>query len=102
MEEQKTKVVEINPQKAKEERPQKLSYEQLEQVAHQLSEQVNQLHTNLQKATLTNIFKRLDYLFKVLENHSIFSQEFTDKCVKEIEELMTIPEEDKSENNEQA
>ncbi len=101
MEEQKTKVVEMNSQKTKEERPQKLSYEQLEQVAHQLSEQVNQLHTNLQKATLTNIFKRLDYLFKVLENHTMFSQEFIDKCVKEIEELMTIPEED-SENNEQA
>lgn len=46
----------------------KMSYEQLENIAHQLSEQAKQLYAKLQEANMTNIFKRLDYLFKVIEN----------------------------------
>ena len=49
-------------------RPEKMSYEQLENVAHQLSEQSRQLYAKLQEANMANMFKRLDYLFKVVEN----------------------------------
>lgn len=73
-------------------RPEKMSYEQLENVAHQLSEQAKQLYMKLQRADMSNIFKRLDYLFKVVENAHAFSEEFTTKCVQEIEDLMTVPE----------
>lgn len=38
------------------------------------------------------MFKRLDYLFKVVENGSAFKQDFFEKCIMEIEELMTVPE----------
>lgn len=93
MEEQKSKVVDMNPHKIDNENPQKMSYEQLEQVAHQLSEQARQMYDQLQKANLTNMFKRLDYLFKVVENGEMFSQEFVTKCINEIEEFMTVPEE---------
>ena len=75
------------------ERPEKMSYEQLENVAHQLSEQTKQLYMKLQDANMNNIFKRLDYLFKVVENGHMFKQDFLDKCIVEIEELMTVPEE---------
>lgn len=71
----------------------KLSYEQLENVAHQLSEQNRQLYAKLQELQVSNMFKRLDYLFKVVENTGVFSLEFHTKCVEEIESLMTIPEE---------
>ena len=67
MEEQKKKVVEMQPTKETE-RPEKMSYEQLENVAHQLSEQAKQLYMKLQAANMSNMFKRLDYLFKVVEN----------------------------------
>lgn len=92
MEEQKKKVVEMQPVTKETERPEKMSYEQLEQVAHQLSEQARQLYSQLQKSNMTNMFKRLDYLFKVVENGHIFKQDFFEKCIAEIEELMTVPE----------
>ena len=73
-------------------RPEKLSYEQLENIAHQLSEQAKQLYAKLQEANMVNMFKRLDYLFKVVENAYAFNEEFVDKCVTEIKDLMTVPE----------
>ena len=91
MEEKKeAKVVELKP--TPEERPQKMSYEQLENIAHQLSEQAKQLYARLQEANMANMFKRLDYLFKVVENAHAFNEEFVAKCVTEIEGLMTVPE----------
>ena len=94
MEEQKGKVVDMQPMAKETERPEKMSYEQLENVAHQLSEQAKQLYMKLQDANMNNIFKRLDYLFKVVENGHMFKQDFLDKCIAEIEELMTVPEEE--------
>ena len=93
MEEQKSKVVEMAPQAKEIERPEKMSYEQLENIAHQLSEQAKQLYMKLQAANMSNMFKRLDYLFKVVENGHMFKQDFLEKCIAEIEELMTVPEE---------
>lgn len=92
------KVVNLNaPQEQKQpQQPQerrKLSYEELENVAKQLSEQNRQLYVKLQEMNTVNLFKRLDYLFKVLEDNVHFRKEFVDKCAKEIEEIITIPEE---------
>ena len=94
MEEQKGRVINMQPMAKETERPEKMSYEQLENVAHQLSEQAKQLYMKLQDANMNNIFKRLDYLFKVVENGHMFKQDFLDKCMVEIEELMTVPEEE--------
>ena len=91
MEEQKKKVVEMKPQV---QRPEKMSYEQLESVAHQLSEQNRQLFAKLQELNMANMFKRLDYLFKVIENGYMFKQDFLEKCIAEIESLITIPKQE--------
>lgn len=99
MEEQKKKVVEMKPQM---QRPEKMSYEQLENVAHQLSEQNRQLFAKVQELNMTNVFKRLDYLFKVVENGHMFKQNFLEKCIIEIESLMTVSEqEEKSDTEDQ-
>ena len=98
MEEQKKKVVEMKPQV---QRPEKMSYEQLENVAHQLSEQNRQLFAKLQELNMANMFKRLDYLFKVIENGHMFKQDFLEKCIAEIEEIMTVPEETEEDNKEE-
>ena len=37
---------------------------------------------------MTNIFKRLDYLFKIVEHPEVFPKEFVDNVVKEICEGM--------------
>ena len=93
MEEQKKKAVEMQPVTKESERPEKMSYEQLENIAHQLSEQARKLYSQLQQSNMTNMFKRLDYLFKVVENGHMFKQDFLEKCIAEIEEIMTVPEE---------
>lgn len=81
-----------NMEKPEVEENEKMSYEQLENVAHQLSEQVRQLYAKLQESNLENMFKRLDYLFKVIENAHAFNAEFISKCTSEIESLMTLPD----------
>lgn len=68
----------------------KLSYEELENVA-------NNLYVRLQQADMANMFKRLDYLFKVVENVDNFPQEFTKHCVEEIVNIMTISTEETKE-----
>lgn len=84
---------ELNPNKTQE-----LTYEQLKDIAHQLSNQNNQLLAKLQEATMYNTFKRLDYLFKVVESNAKFNIVFKEKCIKEIEDIITVPEEKPDEN----
>lgn len=72
--------------------PQKMSYEELENVAAQLSQQNQQLYNRLQQVEVSNMLSRLEFLFKVVKNSNAFPTEFVDKCVKEIIDIMTIPE----------
>lgn len=74
----------------------KLSYEQLERMCQQLSEQARSLYTQLQEANLSNLYTRLNFLFKVLENTISFDADFVQACTKEIVELMSV-----NENNEE-
>lgn len=80
--------------------PKKLSYEELENVCHQLSAQAQQLNTQnqqlraaLNEANLTNLYKRLDYLFEVInKDNPYLSVGFKKQCASEIETLMATPE----------
>ena len=92
MEENKTKTVEMKTEKKK------FSYEELNDIASQLSQQNQQLYAQLQRVNMTNAFRRLDYLFKVAENGALFTPEFLDNCISEIEESLTIKEEDTEDN----
>lgn len=75
----------------------KLSYDELENAANELLMQNQQMYNELQKANMANVFKRLDYLFKVVEFNTSFNTEFVNTCVAEIEEMMTIKEANKKE-----
>lgn len=73
----------------------KLTYEELENVAHQLSEQCREMAARLQNNDLNNVFRRLDFLFAVLQNKESFVEkhaDFLEKCTEEIVALITIPE----------
>lgn len=78
----------------------KLSYEELENVCHQLSAQAQQLNTQnqqlrmaLNEANLANLYKRLDYLFEVInKDNPYLSVDFKKQCANEIEILMATPE----------
>lgn len=71
--------------------------EQYKKFVEALKSQNVQLIYQLQGANLNNMFKRLDYLFKVVENAAMFDEAFVDQCIAEIKELMTPPEEEKTE-----
>lgn len=78
----------------------KLSYEELNQVASQLQEQNHLLHqrcgeliNEINKRDASNLFKRMDYLFKVLDHADKFPADFVTSCSEEIIARMTIPAE---------
>lgn len=75
-----------------EEKKEKLTYEELEKVASQMNIRIQQLQQQLQQMNYQNVYTRLEFLFKVVENHLQFPDSFVSKCVDEVETLMTIPE----------
>lgn len=72
--------------------PKKLTYEELENVAKELYTRCADMATEIQRMKIDNSFKRLDYLFKVLKYYSLLDTDFVRNCAKEIQEMMTIPE----------
>ena len=70
-----------------------LSYDQLKEVAAQLQHENQQLRSTLVRIDYSNTIKRLDYLFKVLDNYVHFDDGFVASCIKEIQDMMTIKEE---------
>lgn len=73
--------------------------EQYKKFVEALKSQNAQLIYQLQNANMANLFKRLDYLFKVVENAAMFDEAFVEQCIAEIKELMTPPEtEEKAED----
>ena len=75
MEENKAKEIKMNSVKNDSEAnspKQKLTYEQLNDVCNQLFQQNQELRKSLQEMNAVNVFKRLDYLFKVVELASTF------------------------------
>ena len=77
----------------------KLSYEELTNVANGLKEQNNflmkqcqQMEGKLRELVEVINFKRLDYLFKVIEFEYNFDSKFVSQCITELEESLTIKE----------
>lgn len=70
------------------------SYEQLEKDVASLKSMNNQLIMQLQQVNISTLFKRLDYLFKVVEFREAFNKEFVNNCVEEIEIHITPPKEE--------
>lgn len=92
MEEQKkTKEIKMNTEGNQQREP--LTYEQLNDVCNQLWQQNQQLTKKCQELDNFNMFKRLDYLFKVLDYPTLFDKKFVSTCAKEIKEIMVIPQE---------
>lgn len=89
---EETKTQDINQDK-------KLSYEEIKNIAAQLQQQNLQLRRVISEINYKNTFERLNYLFKVMEFSHMFDHTFTEKCVDEIESLMTIPENEEIEKD---
>nr|DAE29019.1 MAG TPA: Initiation-control protein YabA, DnaA, DnaN, Zinc finger.7A [virus sp. ctPYc18] len=86
-----------------------MGVDQLKSLVHQLSEQNRalfnenkQLRYSLEEISRSDFFKRLDYLFEVIEkDNKYLSTSFKEKCANEIEILMTQVEEEPAENTEE-
>ena len=67
-----------------------------EQVRAAANEQITILYQKLQEANMSNVFKRLDYLYKIVEGK--FPQEMIDKAIIEIDKIVIgNPKEDNKE-----
>ncbi len=86
MEEKDTKVVDMPTN------PQKLPYEQLEGIAMQLQNKLKEAAQRIQELNMSNMFKRMEFLLEIVKNPTAFTKEFASKCAQEIEDIMTIPE----------
>lgn len=72
-----------------------LTYEQLNNVCQQLFQQNQKLKADVTELSNVAMFKRLDYLFKVVEFSSTFKDsDFVNSCMDEIKEALTVKEED--------
>lgn len=67
----------------------KYTYEELEYVCDNLAKENNELIKQLRYAQAMNASKRLDYLFKIIENSSIIkNSELENMCITEIKESL--------------
>lgn len=107
MEENKAKEVKMSKGSIKKAEPkavssQRLTYEQLNDACNQLFQQNQQMRKAIEELNMANMFKRLDYLFKVVENAGTFKDsDFLNSCMDEIKETLTLqPEDNKAESKE--
>lgn len=72
----------------------KLTYEQLKELVDQLHQQNQMLYKKMMEMNSADAYKRIDYLFKVLENHRVFSVEFVNGTASELESILKLQEEE--------
>ena len=97
---------EVKMQPVQHGQPQKLSYEELNQACAEMSQQIQQqnkyiqqLHKEIHEMRFILQNKRMEYLFKVVELQGrrdalAFDNDFYFACIKEIQESLTIPEDE--------
>ena len=88
---------------------QKLSYEELNQACAEMSQQIQQQNKYIQQLRgqiqeMNYLFqnKRMDYLFRAVKiagkssasEYACFSKDFIEECIGEIQESLTIPQEE--------
>lgn len=81
-----------------EEKEKKLSYEELEQQYEAAKENVRKAYM-AGRSDATGVLQRLGFLFKVLENYAHFDPDFVTACASEIQDMLSIGEEETQENN---
>jgi hypothetical protein len=69
----------------------KPTYEQLENYVDQLAYQNMNLNKRVSELSDIVMLKRMDYLFKVIENKDSFTDSFIQICSNEIVEALTPP-----------
>lgn len=86
----KSTVVEMNPKATGEETQQgnKISYEELLNVANQLQVQNRKMQQQLYQLMEEHSVIRMNFLFEIVKNSSMFQKDTVEECIKEIEESL--------------
>ena len=84
--------------------PKKYTYEELNNICNQQFQQMREMAGRIQQLEFAVNEKRLSYLFKVIEmsNKSSvyhFSEKFVSSCVAEVEEALSLIEEESQKEN---
>ena len=90
MEDNKSKVVEMNPKASDKEVKQdnKISYEELVNVANQLQIQNRQMQQQLYQLMEEHSVIRMNFLFEIVKNANMFQKDTVEESIKEIEESL--------------
>lgn len=90
MEDNKSKVVEMNPKASGEEVQQdnKISYEELVNVANQLQVQNRKMQQQLYQLMEEHSVIRMNFLFEIVKNSNMFQKDTVEESIKEIEESL--------------
>ena len=86
------------------------SYEELNRICSELHQQNQYLMKQLRQLDMSNMFKRLDYLFKVVETANInldgshygYDSDFVMGCIAEIQDALSVPAESKEGQGEES
>lgn len=95
-EKNKAKEVKMGITSNKGDAPKKLSYEQLNDACNQLWQQNKQLIQENKELVNAVTSKRIDCLFKIVENSKAFTSEFVTDCAKEIEDAIRVTQNNKN------
>ena len=93
-----------NEEKSNQQEVKQLSYDELRKAASELSMQLQRMSQQFnierqkhqketQELQMFNMFKRLDFLFKVVENAPMFPAEFVENITKEVVDLLSLSNE---------
>ena len=83
----------VNPIQPDQEKPQH-TVEELERYIQQIHVEYNKLAETNRQMNNNNAVIRVELLFKVLDKANFFPKPFVKKCVLELEELLTIPDQE--------
>ena len=86
----------VKPFQPKKEKPQH-TVEELEKYIQQIHVEYNKLAEANRQMNNNNAVIRVELLFKVLDKANFFPKPFVKKCVLELEELLTIPDQEEEE-----
>ena len=83
----------LNPVQPGQEKPQH-TVEELERYIQQIHVEYNKLAETNRQMNNNNAVIRVELLFKVLDKANFFQKPFVKKCVLELEDLLTIPDQE--------
>ena len=78
----------------------RLIIDQQNNIIGQMNKKLQSAYQQINSMMMDNTFKRLDFLFKVLDHAINFEDSFVEKATKEITSIMTPPEEDEKDSKE--